>query len=77
VKLGLIGREDDVAEVVRKARLEAARRNPLWTELDKVDLARRPQGYLVSASTDEVFRPHRGIVFASWSASAVADRAPL
>jgi hypothetical protein len=70
-------REQDPADVVRSARLEAARRNPLWTELEEVDLVRRPPGYFVSASTDEVFRRHRGIVFASWSANVVADRAPL
>jgi hypothetical protein len=71
------GGEDDPAEVVRRARLEAARGNPLWNEREEVDLVRRPPGYLVSASTDEVIRRHRGVVFASWSANAVADRAPL
>jgi hypothetical protein len=70
-------REQDPAEIVRSARIEAARRNPLWTEIEEVDLVRRPPGYLVSASTDEVFRPYRGLVFAAWSAEMVSGSAAL
>ena len=70
-------REDDPADAVRKARLEVARGNPLWSELEEIDLVRRPPGYLVSASTDEVFWPYRGAVFAAWSASMISDSAAL
>jgi hypothetical protein len=77
VILGRPRDDDDPADVVRKARLEVARGNPLWSELEEIDLVRRPPGYLVSASTDEVFWPYRGAVFAAWSASMISDSAAL
>jgi hypothetical protein len=70
-------REQDPADVVRSARIEAARRNQFWTELEEIDLVRRPPGYLVSASNDEVFWPYRGAVFAAWSAELISGSAPL
>jgi hypothetical protein len=57
-------------------RVEAARGTLAWTELEPVDVVTR-QPYLISASTDEMFVPHRGLVFEPGSASAVADQSPL
>ena len=50
-----------------------ARGNSRWTEIDNDLVERRP--YLVSASTDELYRPHRGAVFAD--DSLVEQMAPL
>lgn len=47
---------------VREARVESARSNQYWRELEEVDLVKRGP-YLVSASTDELFTPHRGAIF--------------
>jgi len=62
---------------VRAARLEFARRNPRWVELEEIDLVARDRGLLVSATTDEVFQEHRGVVFDRSSATPIADHAPL
>lgn len=64
---------------LRAARLDVARRNSQWTELEEVDLVPRgPRNqWRVSASTDEIYAPHRGAVFQSWSTSVVADHAEL
>ena len=51
-----------LAEQVRPARLEAARHNPKWTEIQN-DLVPRARGWLVSASTDAIYQPARGVVF--------------
>jgi hypothetical protein len=65
-------------EAVRNARLEAARRNQRWTELEEVDLVSRQRGLLVSASTDRVYRRHLGAVFAPGSVSTlIADQVEL
>jgi hypothetical protein len=59
-------------ELVREQRVEAARRQKKWTEIEKVDLVwRRP--YYVHASTDALFTPYRGAAFESGSAWVVAD----
>ena len=47
-------RDDD--DAVRAARLKAARSNPLWTELEAVDLVpREPAGMLIAAETDRIY----------------------
>ena len=65
------------AEKVRPARLEVARRNQFWTEIEN-DLVERLGGrWLVSASTDLIYQRVRGTVFAPHSVSAIADRTEL
>lgn len=64
------------AERVRPARLQAARRNAKWTEIEN-DLVPRARGWLVSASTDAIYTPTRGIVFAPHSVNVIADQADL
>ena len=61
-------------ERLRPARLEAARRNSKWTEIED-DLVARGRGYLVSAASDAVYRRTRGVVFAPYSVSVIADQA--
>ena len=63
-------------EKARPARLKIARSNSKWTEIED-DLVRRARGYLVSAATDHVYTPVRGVVFAPYSVNAMADHAPL
>ena len=64
-------------DAIRDARVEVARRNSAWTELEEVDLVRRHRGWLVSAETDELFTLSRGVVFASGSVTVIADQAAL
>jgi hypothetical protein len=79
------GEPDEVAEKKRRAvtealrpkRLEVARRMPKWTELQEVDLAPCGRGWLVSAETDAIYTPVRGVVFASYSVNVIADQAEL
>jgi hypothetical protein len=60
---------------VRAARIEYARRNGRWTEIEN-DLV--PRGRMhVSASTDRVYMPYLGTIFQTGSATAVSDRAEL
>lgn len=80
------GTPDEVAEkqrkaneeAVRPARLDAARRQPKWTEIEN-DLV--PRGYkgtqLVSAETDHVYRRYAGPVFQPGTASVIPDQAEL
>ena len=63
-------------ERLRPARLEAARRNPKWTEIED-DLVPRARGWLVSAETDAIYTRVRGIVFAPYAVSVISDHAPL
>jgi hypothetical protein len=65
------------ARQVREARIEAARRNDRWTEIEAVDLVPRGRGLLVSATTDAVFKAYAGTVFQSGSVSMVSELAPL
>jgi hypothetical protein len=62
--------------VVRPARLEVARRNPKWTEIEN-DLVPRGRGWLVSAETDAIYTAVRGVVFAPYSVTVIADQAEL
>ena len=64
------------AEKVRPARLEVARRQPKWTEIEN-DRVPRGRGWLVSASTDAIYTPTRGVVFAPHSVNVIADRTAL
>ena len=65
------------AEQMRPARLEVARRNSKWTEIEN-DLVPRNRGrWLVSASTDAVYAPMNGVVFQPHSSTVVADQAEL
>lgn len=78
------GTPDEVAEkkrraydaVVRPARLEVARRNSKWTEIEN-DLVPRGRGWLVSAETDLIYQPVRGVVFARYSVNVIADQTEL
>jgi hypothetical protein len=71
-------REEDAPDQtsIRKRRVEVARRNSRWTELEETALVRRAR-YLVHADTDELFTVHRGVVFGSGSASVIADQSAL
>ena len=66
-----------LVEQVRPARLEVARRNPKWTELEEVDLVPRGRGWLVSADTDAIYTPTRGVVFQPHSVNVIADQIEL
>ena len=64
-------------EQVRPKRLEVARRNGRWTEIEN-DLVPRLGGrWLVSAVTDLIYKRVLGTVFAPHSVTAIADRAEL
>ena len=79
MRLGaLIGRpptEDADGRALSEARIAAARRNPRFTEIPD-DLVSRGS-CLVSAETDEVYLPHRGVVFERGSAGLIADMVEL
>ena len=62
-------------EQLRPARLDAARRNPKWTEVED-DFVSRGR-WFVSASTDHIYMPARGVVFAAYSVTVIADQAEL
>jgi hypothetical protein len=65
-------------EELRPARLEVARRNSRWTEIEADFVARGRNGYwLVSVSSDHVYTRACGEVFQSGSVAAVSDFAPL
>ena len=78
------GTPDEVAEKKRRAvtaalrpkRLEVARRNAKWTEIEN-DLVPRARGWLVSAETDAIYTPVRGVVFQPYSTTVIADQAEL
>ena len=61
---------------VRPARLKFARRNSRWTEVEN-DFVPRGRGDLVSAATDHVYTPMRGVVFQPDSVNVIAELAPL
>ena len=64
------------AQKLREARAAAARRNTSWTELDEHDLvARHP--FLVSATTDHIYKPYRGTLFETGSPKLISDHMPL
>jgi len=61
------GRDD---ELVAEARVEAARKNPDWVEVEEIDLvARKP--WLVHAETDALYTVFRGAIFERGSARPV------
>jgi hypothetical protein len=63
---------------IRDRRVEVARRNSKWTEIEEPSaLVRRGRLYIVHADTDEVFKPYRGVVFATGSATVIADQTAL
>src|SRR5918995_949491 len=62
---------------LRPARLDVARRNRRWHELLEVDLVARHRGWLVSATTDEVFSPYRGAVWVADTGVVVSDMTEL
>ncbi len=80
----LEGTPAEVAEKKRRAhdaklrpkRLEVARRNAKWTEIEN-DLVPRGRGWLVSAETDAIYRPARGEIFEPYSVDVVADMSEL
>lgn len=69
---------DPQADLLREARLAAARRNSHWQEIED-DLV--PRGYrdslLVSAETDAVYTRHTGVVFPPHQATPLAAMASL
>jgi hypothetical protein len=79
------GTPDEVAEkkrrayndVVRPERLKIARRNPKWTEIENDLVPRNRARWLVSASTDAMYTPVRGMVFQPYSVNVIAEIAPL
>jgi hypothetical protein len=69
VKLGSIGLsqphlDNDERARLLELRLQYARQNQHWTEVDEVALVRRPFGLLIGADDDSVYRAFRGAVFA-------------
>ena len=72
---GRVAAEDRDARALLDARIAAARRQPRWVEIPYDLVARGP--FLVSAATDEVFLPRRGVVFERGSARLVAGIAAL
>lgn len=61
------GRDD---ELVAEARVEAARKNPDWVEVEEIDLVvRKP--WLVHAESDELYSVFRGAIFERGSARLV------
>ena len=64
-----------ITEELRPKRLEVARRNAKWTEIED-DLVSRGR-YLVSAETDAIYKPARGVVFAPYTVDVVADQTGL
>ena len=62
-----------VTEALRPKRLEIARSNPKWTEVED-DFVPRGRGWLVSAGTDLVYQPARGVIFASHSTNVISDQ---
>lgn len=63
-------------ERLRPARLEVARRMPRWMEVED-DFVPRGRGWLVSASTDAIYTPTRGVVFQPHSITVIADQIEL
>ena len=68
--------ERPTADEIRDGRVEAARRCRVWTEIQD-DFVPRGHGLFVSAATDHVYAPVRGVVFATASVEIIADQAPL
>jgi hypothetical protein len=64
------------AERLADFRVRSARACHAWQELDAADLVQRGRGYLVSASTDEVFRSYKGDAFSA-GGQIVSDQQPL
>ena len=62
-------------DAIRAGRIEAARRCQVWTEIED-DLVPRGRGLFVSADTDHVYAPIRGVVFATASVEIIATHAP-
>ena len=62
------------ADEFRAARLDAARRNPAWTEIDPPVVRER---WLVDATTDRLYRLCRGDVFSPGSAAIITPETAL
>jgi hypothetical protein len=64
-------------DAIRVRRVEIARRNPRWNEVEETALVRRER-WFVHADTDEMFSLYRGPVFMTGSASvAFNDRVDM
>jgi hypothetical protein len=76
----LEGTPDEVQEkrrqYVREQRVESARRQSRWKEIEEVDVVPKMR-FLVLASTDEIVTPYRGAAFDSGSAWPMADQTEL
>jgi hypothetical protein len=57
------------ADAVREARVEVARRQHRWTELEQTALLHRRPHFLVHAPDDAIFTIRRGVVFEPGSAT--------
>ena len=64
------------AKQVKLARLQVARKHPKWIEVEEVDLVARGYDWLVSATTDRIYKRHFGVVFVD-VATVVADMVEL
>lgn len=64
------------AAAIRERRVELARRNPFWVEIEETALVPRGR-MLVHADTDELYMPYRGMVFHAGSAEMFNERVPL
>ena len=62
---------------VRDRRVEVARRNSKWTEIEEPSALVRRGRLLVHADSDEVFKPYTGVVFASGETTVIADYTAL
>jgi hypothetical protein len=60
---------------LQATRVKATRQNAKWVEIDDDLVPRGP--FLVSASSDLVYKLHTGIVFEPGSAAMIADQAAL
>ena len=63
-------------DAIRAARVEVARRNSKWTEVEESALVSRGR-LLVHADDDTVYKPYRGVVFATGSTTVIPDYTAL
>ena len=63
-------------EKLRPARAQAARRISGWHEIED-DLVPREQGWFVSAGSDRIYAPYRGVVWTADTAVPLAETADL
>jgi hypothetical protein len=72
VRIGAPAKRRSGETKLREARLRVARANQHWTEIPD-DLVPRANGLLVSVSSDQVFKPHDGVVWERNSSAMIAE----